>query len=59
MDNITLLKQIVEESSVSHEKCAELLTMLSQMDFYVSFKANAGDLFAQNVVGQAHVKNVV
>ena len=54
MDNIELLKRIVEESSVSHEKCAELLTMIRQMDFYIGFRAMRGDLYAQNVEVQAH-----
>lgn len=59
MDNILLLKTLIEESQVSHEKCAELVTMISQMDFYVQFKANTGDLYAQNIVEQVNVKTVV
>lgn len=58
MDNIALLKRIVEESTVDHRKCAELLVLIDQTDYYITHKA-ANDLYAANVERQMHDKKVV
>lgn len=51
-DQISELKLLIEASEVSHEKCAELITMLTQAQFYIAFKAQTGDLYAQNLKSQ-------
>lgn len=52
MSNLEILKRIVEESTVSDRQCAELTTVLKQLEVYTAFKASRGDLFAQSLVDQ-------
>ncbi len=59
MDNLTLLERLIESSPVSHSKCAELITLIRQMEFYSRFNAGRGDLYAQNIQEQVHAKEVV
>lgn len=51
-DKIEELERLIEASEVSHHECAALITLLRQIKFYVSFKANSGDLYAQNLAQQ-------
>lgn len=51
-DNIEKLERLIEASEVSHKECAELITLLRQVKFYVALKATAGDLYAQNLKQQ-------
>lgn len=52
LDNIEKLEHLIEASEVSHSECAELITLLRQMTFYVAFKATSGDLYAMNLRSQ-------
>lgn len=52
LDNIEKLEHLIEASEVSHTECAELITMLRQMKFYVAYKATSGDLYAKNIRDQ-------
>lgn len=51
MENqITLLKNLVEESNVSHYECARLKVLLDNMQHYLVRKAGLGDAHAQSLV---------
>lgn len=49
---IKQLVLMVEQSEVSHRECAELVTLVKQMEFYVGERAAMGDLYAANIAEQ-------